>query len=166
MNARLPVILLLGGLALLAPVANLLGIKPLQGLAAATGASPAMKVFTSHDGYETFSPRFHLEWVSANERLTLTLTPEVYAQIRGPYNRRNAYGAALAYSPVLTARANTQSMHASVVRYAFCDPAPLIEELKLGDVDSIKDLTVTIEPRRPLDPKWELEFEVKCDVNE
>lgn len=163
MSARLPAVLLLGGLAVLAPIANLLDIAPLKGLAAATGASPAMKVFTSHDGYETFSPRFHLDWTSAGERRSLTLTPDVYAGVRGPYNRRNAYGAALAYSPVLTSRANTRDMHASVVRYALCDPAPLVDELVLGDADSIEDLRVTIEPRRPLDPKWQLSYEVKCD---
>lgn len=164
MNARIPVTLLLGGLAVLAPIADLLGIRPLQGLAAASGASPAMKVFTSHDGYETFSPRFRLEWTEAGERRSLVLTPEVNARIRGPYNRRNAYGAALAYSPVLTARTNTRAMHASVMRYALCDPAPLIEELRLGDLESIEDLVVIIEPRRPLDPKWQLVFKVNCNA--
>ncbi|MEM9172976.1 MAG: hypothetical protein AAGA84_09750 [Pseudomonadota bacterium] len=155
--------IVLFGLAVLAPLANLAGFAPLQAVALATQASPAMKVFTSHDGYETFSPRFHLHWTQAGEPLTLTLTPAVYANLLGPYNRRNAYGAVLSYSPVLSAQAATRQMHAAVTHYALCGDAPVLTELGI-DRDRVDGaLTVRIEPRRHIDSKWILEYEVSCD---
>ena len=97
---KLPVIaLLVLGLAQMA--GSVLGIIPLQGLAAATAASPAPKVFSSVDGLETYSTQFFLDWtdLSGSEH-SLALTPEVYGKLRGTYNRRNTYGAALAYAPI------------------------------------------------------------------
>ncbi len=43
---------------------ELLGLPRLRGLAAATAASPAPRVFSSARGLETFSTRFFLEWTS------------------------------------------------------------------------------------------------------
>lgn len=154
---------LLGGLAILAPAADFLDAPALRGLAAASGASPAMKVFTSHDGYETFSPRFHIEYASKGEKRVLTLTPETYKRLRGPYNRRNAYGAALSYSPVLVADPKTRAMHAAVVDYALCGAAPVLGELGITDVDTGTPIVVRIDPRRRLDAKWQLEHRVYCD---
>ena len=74
----------------------------LKGLGAATAASPAPKVFSAVRGLETYSTRFYLEWTDrAGEFHSLQVTPELYARLRGPYNRRNVFGAALAYGPVL-----------------------------------------------------------------
>ena len=41
---------------------DLLGVLPLKGVAAATCASPAPKVFSAVRGFETYSTRFYLEW--------------------------------------------------------------------------------------------------------
>src|SRR5258707_9689532 len=80
----------------------LLRIPVLQGIGAATGASPAPKVFTSIRGMEAFSTRFFLEWKDrqgvAHE---LQLTPAIHQRLAGPYNRRNVYGAVLAAGPVM-----------------------------------------------------------------
>jgi hypothetical protein len=54
----------------------------------------------------------------------LELTPEVYAKLRGPYNRRNVYGAALAFGPVLPVE-----MRNAVMKYALCGERPLFREL-------------------------------------
>ena len=118
MNARLAAVLLtLLGLAQMA--GDLLQVDALKGVAAATGASPAPKVFSAVRGLETYSTRFYLAGVE--------MTPEIYSRMRGPYNRRNVYGAALAYAPVLSA-----SLRDPVMRYALCGDAPLLRELGIS----------------------------------
>lgn len=102
---------------------DLLGFVPLKAIAAATGASPAPKVFSAVQGLETYSTRFFLDL--GHERVELT--PELYARIRGPYNRRNVYGAALAYGPVLP-----PALRDPVMRHALCGQAPLLRELGLS----------------------------------
>jgi hypothetical protein len=101
---------------------DLTGFLPLKAVAAATGASPAPKVFSAVQGLETYSTRFFLDL--GHERVELT--PELYARIDGPYNRRNVFGAALAYGPVLPA-----SLRDPVTRYALCGDAPLLREMNL-----------------------------------
>ncbi len=106
------------------------GIAPLQGLAAATGASPAPKVFSAHRGLETYSTDFVLGWTDhGGVEHELSLTPDVYSRLRGPYNRRNVYGAVLSYGPVLQANPTTRPMFESVARAALCDGAPLLVEI-------------------------------------
>lgn len=91
--------LLLVGLSQMA--GDLLGLPTLKGLGAATAAAPAPRVFTAVRGYEAFSTRFALDYTDAAGRAhSLPVTPERYAHVRGPYNRRNVYGAALSFAPV------------------------------------------------------------------
>ncbi|OAI51206.1 hypothetical protein AYO44_17185 [Planctomycetaceae bacterium SCGC AG-212-F19] len=99
--------------------------KALRGIGAATMASPAPKVFSSVKGLETYSTRFSLYWHGPDgTEHQLELTPEVYARLQGPYNRRNVYGAALAFGPVLP-----EEMRNAVMRYALCGDRPLFREL-------------------------------------
>jgi len=106
--------------------------RVLKGLGAATAAAPAPKVFSSVRGLETYSTRFFIEWTDrAGVEQSLLLTPEIYARLQGPYNRRNVYGAALAYGPVLP-----DELREPVMRYALCGQAPLLRELGI-DPDSI-----------------------------
>ena len=107
---------------------------PLKAVAAATGASPAPKVFSAVQGLETYSTRFFLDLGHEH----IELTPELYARIRGPYNRRNVFGAALAYGPVLP-----PNRRDPVTRYALCGDAPLLRELKLK---ATKTPAVELEP--------------------
>lgn len=135
--------------------ADLTGILPLKGLAAATNASPAPKVFSSVRGLETYSTRFFLEWPGQS----LELTPEVYSRIRGPYNRRNVYGAALAYAPVLPAE-----LRDPVMRYALCGERRLLGELGV-DASAVRDpIAVRLEPVEgsSLDPSLGTRFEAPC----
>ena len=107
-------------LGLLQMAGDLLSIQALRGLGAATGASPAPKVFSAVRGLETYSTRFFLEWTDLHGLPhSLEVTPAVYAKLRGPYIRRNVYGAALAYGPVLP----TELLQ-PVMRYALCGDAP------------------------------------------
>lgn len=118
MSARVAAILLtIVGLAQMA--GDVFRIAPLKGVAAATSASPAPKVFSAVRGLETYSTRFYLAGVE--------MTPEIYGRMRGPYNRRNVYGAALAYAPVLP-----PALRDPVMRYALCGRAPLMRELGIS----------------------------------
>lgn len=130
----LPAALFLVTLGVAQMIGDLTGLLPLKAIAAATGASPAPKVFSAVQGLETYSTRFFLE-VDAQR---VELTPEVYSRIRGPYNRRNVYGAALAYAPVLPAE-----LRDSVMRYALCGDAPLLRELGITPGGRV---AVTLEP--------------------
>jgi hypothetical protein len=115
----------------------------LKGLGAATAASPAPKVFSAVRGLETYSTRFFLEWKGADgAEHSLELTPEVYSRLRGPYNRRNVYGAALAYGPVLPAE-----LRDPVMAYAMCGDAPLLRELGIDPAQVRGPVRLRYEPR-------------------
>jgi hypothetical protein len=116
--------------------------RALRGVGAATTASPAPKVFSSVEGLETFSTRFYLEWTDRDgSGHSLLVTPEVYARLRGPYNRRNVYGAALAYGPVLP-----PELRDPVMRYALCGDAPLLRELGVNPAEVRGPVCVRFEP--------------------
>jgi hypothetical protein len=130
MKLAAPIVLV--ALGLLQMTGDLTGLAALKGIGAATGASPAPKVFSSVKGLETFSTKFtiHLETRLDECRVSchrsVHVTPELYSRVRGPYNRRNVYGAALAYAPVLP-----PELRDAVLRYALCGEAPLLRELGL-----------------------------------
>ena len=110
--------------------ADLAGMRMLKGAAAAWGVSPAPKVFSTVDGLETFSTQFRLEWTRPGGLTdSVALTPELYSRVRGPYNRRNVYGAALAYAPVLASDPITSPMFNAAASYAFCRGDSLLAEL-------------------------------------
>lgn len=149
------------GLGSLQMVADVLGLARVKALAAATQVAPAMKVFTAHQGYETHAARFFLHWQDGSgASRSLQLDPRTYRGVKGPYNRRNVYGAALAYGPILRADARTRPMQESVMRYAFCSPGHLRGEL--GIPPQAKDLRVQLVParadaRRDLELEWRIE---------
>ena len=128
MKHKAAIFLLVVGL--LQMTGDLLGVAPLKGFGAATTASPAPKVFSSVKGLETYSTRFFLEWKDREgKEHSLELTPEVYSRIGGAYNRRNIYGAALSYGPVLIGDERTRAMFWSVARYGITGDAPILREL-------------------------------------
>ena len=127
-----PAFLLVLGLAQM--TGDIAGFLPLKGIAAATGASPAPKVFSAVQGLETYSTRFFLEWDGTRTELT----PELYSRVRGPYNRRNVYGAALAYAPVIP-----PALRDPVMRRALCGGAPLVREMGLTPTGPI---AISLEP--------------------
>ena len=144
MNRAAIVLLVIG---LLQMTGEVLGLSTLRGIGAATVASPAPKVFSAARGLETYSSRFFLEWTDrAGTVHALALTPEVYGRLAGPYNRRNVYGAALAYGPVLSTDPRTQPMFHSVIRYAFCGEAPVLKELGIDPTDVAGPVRVRLDP--------------------
>lgn len=125
--------------------ASIAGADGLRAVASATLLSPAPKVFTAVSGIETFSSRFFLEWKEARRSVSEPLTPQRYAQLEGPYVRRNAYGAALAYGPVLATNPRTRAMLEAVLQRALGGDAPIARELGLDPSRRIGPLRVRYE---------------------
>ena len=121
---------------------DLAGILPLKAIGAALGASPAPKVFSAVRGLETYSTRFYLEWPGRR----VELTPALYARLRGPYNRRNVYGAVLAYAPVLSSDPRARDAFQQIAAYALCGEAPLLRELGIEAPAGAGPPIVTLEP--------------------
>jgi hypothetical protein len=143
--------------------ADVFGLGLLRGAAAATGASPAPRVFSSVRGLETYSSRFALVYADADgRRHTIALTPELYERIRGPYNRRNAYGAVLAYGPVLAADVATRPLFEEVARFALCGDAPLLVELGIDSSRVASSIAIELMPRPGTAPEVDLVFRVSC----
>lgn len=112
---------------LLQMVGEVSGLRALKGLGAATAASPFPKVFSDVNGLETFASEFiiHVETTSG-QHVERVMTPEVYHQLKGPYNRRNVYGAALSYAPRLP-----DVLWQAVFCYGLNPEGPLRRELGL-----------------------------------
>ena len=121
---------------------NAVAGRALKGFGAATTASPAPKVFSSVRGLETYSTHFFVEWTDrTGVAHSLHVTPEIYARLQGPYNRRNVYGAALAYGPVLP-----EELRDPVMRYALCGEAPLLRELGIDPEQIAGRVRIRYEP--------------------
>ncbi len=136
-------------LALAQMAGDVLGLAWFKGLAAATAASPAPKVFSAVRALETYSTSFAIRWTDrGGARQSLALTPENCARLRGPYNRRNVYGAVLAYGPVLAGDERGRAMLDAVLRAALCGSAPLLAELGV-DTAGITAVEIVYAPLRP-----------------
>jgi hypothetical protein len=120
----------------------------LRAVAAATAVSPAPKVFSAVEGLETFSTRFFIEWNDATgAEHSVEITPERYAHLRGPYNRRNVYGAVLAYGPVLESDPHMLRLFNAISSYALCSKAPLLRELGIPPDAEIESLRIRLQVR-------------------
>ena len=145
--------------------ADLAELPTLKAAISAWGASPAPKVFSTVQGLETFSTEFQLEWRRPDgSRARSDLTPKVYARLDGPYNRRNAYGAALAYAPVLAANPATNDMYQAVSQYAFCSDGGLVEELGYGPSQGPYRVLLKPKPTTAPDPNLSFEYLIGCDA--
>lgn len=136
-------------------VADLAGFGGVAAVFGATGASPAPKVFSASRGLETYSSRFFVEWTEPAGERSVEVTPERSARIAGPYNRRNVYGAALAYGPLLASDPRTAPLFHSVQRAALCGEAPLLDELGIDASRRTGALRVRVAPHAaPEDRDW------------
>ncbi len=125
-------VLLICGLAQM--LADVLGLREVKAMAAATLISPAPKVFSAARGFETFSARYFLEWEGPRNTMgRLEFDHTLYLRLQGPYLRRNVYGAAFAYGPVLAADPAGERMLVQLAQYAFGGEAPLLQELGVRD---------------------------------
>lgn len=132
----------LGAFALTNMAGDLLDLPVVKGLASASVIAPLPKVFSDVRGLETFASSFAFEITApGQEPKRLPITPELYARLGGPYNRRNVYGVALAYAPRLP-----EPLWQKVYCYGLSTGGPLREELGLPPGASTK-IAVTIETR-------------------
>jgi hypothetical protein len=138
MKKRAAVLLLLGGLQI---TGDLLHLPFLKDLGAATGASPAPKVFCAVHGYEAYATNFFLEWMdAAGDVHSKPISADAAGRLRGPYNRRNIYGAVLAYGPILPER-----LRQPVLTYALSGNRPVLGELGIDPKDA-RSVWVRYEP--------------------
>lgn len=139
------------------------GLLPVKALALATGASPAPRVFSTVKGLEPYSTRFSIVWTDAEgKERSLPVTPEVYARLRGAYNRRNAYGAAMAGGPMMDAEPRLRPMFEAVARYGLCDPAPVLRELGVQTQGMAGPPRLAYEPRPLRGPRPPVVLEAPC----
>jgi hypothetical protein len=157
------VLVFLVALGTLQAFADVLAMPQLKGVMAATQVSPAMKVFTAQQGYETHAARFAITWIDTGGELQrLGIDPAIYRNVDGPYNRRNVYGAALAYGPLLRADPKLRAMQESVMNYAFCSPGSLRADL--GIPRDAAELTIhVLRTKPPTRSDLELSWEVDCN---
>jgi hypothetical protein len=143
--------LALGLFGLTAMAGDLIGSRTLKGIGAVSMVAPFPKVFCNMGGYEGFACDFVMHYDTADGRHhELPITPEVYARLTGPYNRRNVYGAALAGAPILPA-----AMWQSVFHYGFKPGGPLRTEL--GVPDDAESFSVVVRARtKGIDRTWTL----------
>lgn len=117
----------------------LLNVPALRGIGAACGFAPYTKVFSDVDGFETFAAEFSLVLSDpSGAETSIEVTPEFYQKLRGPYNRRNVYGAALSYAPRLP-----EELWTSVFCYGFS--GPLLEEFEIPS--GFASLSIQIDSR-------------------
>ena len=134
-------------LGLLQMTADVAGWRSVKGMAAATLLSPAPRVFSTAQGLETFSIQIELHWRDARGApQSLELTPEVAAKLQGPYNRRNVYGAVLAYGPVLLESEAGRLLFEAVLTFALQGERPLLRELGLDPAQVSAPLRLTWTP--------------------
>ncbi|PYL84890.1 MAG: hypothetical protein DMF23_04820 [Verrucomicrobia bacterium] len=119
------VALLLVGLTQMA--GDILGNRVLKGLGAAPVAAPCPKVFCDIDGLEPFASSFTIT-ANRQDHVSFAITPELYSRLKGPYNRRNVYGAAIAAAPRLP-----EPIRRAVLGYAFATNGPLRAGLALSE---------------------------------
>ena len=163
---RKPVLAFLLLVGCLQMAGDVTGLPAVRAFGLALHASPAPKVFTAQEGFETFSSDFYLGWTDTSGNThNLHITPEIYYRgVKGPYNRRNAYGAALSYGPVLTRNPKTAPMFESVAQFALCGRAPMLSELGIDPRTVKGPVTIRLVPRQKLpdDNRWKLSYEIAC----
>jgi len=115
--------------------------RVLRGIGAASGIAPFPKVFSEADGYEAFAARFSVGGEREDgSRWSRELDPEWYSNLKGPYNRRNVYGASLAFAPRLSAE-----LRQALFDQELAPGSELRRELRIPQ--DVRDLKITIIPR-------------------
>jgi hypothetical protein len=147
-TSRLIVTSFLVFMALLQMTGDLFSQTWMKALGAAWGASPAPKVFSSAEGLETFSSQFFLIWIDREHVLQrVQLTPQLAKHLKGPYNRRNVYGAILSYGPVLSKNKMMREVYESVLKYAISQNGLLLKELGINPDSILGGVIIEVIPR-------------------
>ena len=148
-------VILIGSLSMLGTVT---GLTPVKGIGFMTTASPLPLVFSKFRGVENFSSDYYMDIrYRSGETESMKITAEMYERSGGPYNRRNPYGAVLAYGPMLTSP-NEIILRDKVMQYSACGKGSFMRELGLSK--PIEHIKVTVKSKTSEKPVWN--FEVDC----
>jgi hypothetical protein len=140
-----------GLFSLVAMLGDALKIPMMKGIGAASAIAPCPKVFCDTRGLEAFASDFFLRFETNGVATEMKLTPELYAKLKGPYNRRNVYGAALSFAPRLP-----EPLWRAVFDYALAPAGPMRSELGLPA--NATNMTVLIRTKtRERRDTWELQ---------
>ncbi len=135
------------GLGLVRMAADPLGLTVLGGVAAATGASPAPKVFTAFGEFEPFSTEVTVRWTDRQGlQHAIPLHPDG-ARLHGAYNRRNAYGAVVVFLPEARRQPLLTPMFDAIAHQSLCGDRPLLAELGVNPDTVASDVTLEYQAR-------------------
>jgi hypothetical protein len=124
-------------------IGEVTGLRALKGLGAASAVAPFPKVFSDVGGLETFASEFAFVVQQPDGgRSVEPITPELYQRLAGPYNRRNAYGAALSYAPRLP-----PELWRAVFCYGLGPGGPLRREFSLPPAPARVSVTIRTKTR-------------------
>ena len=152
-------VILIGFLSMLG---TLTSVEAIRGLGFMSTASPLPLVFSKFRGVENFSSDYFMDVTfDDGETTSFQITDEMYERTTGPYNRRNPYGAVLAYGPMLN-KPNEMALRDSVMKYSACGHGTFMKELGLSK--KIKHIKVTLKSKTLARPEWQ--FEVVCPAGE
>lgn len=151
-------------LAIIKVLSDVLGFESLSAVAAVTNVAPAMKVFTAHKGYETYSSTFQLTSKHIDGQVVSTqLNPENYSGLRGPYNRRNVYGALIAYGPILFSNPKTKEMWNAMSFRSFCGETSVLSELGFTNQSGIQNVIIDYVGQIKSEDKYPTQLRVACE---
>ena len=131
-NTRKTIVWLFLVWSLIAIIGYIFKIDALRGLGLAYQVSPLPVVFSDVNGFETFSADFKIELQfvpsvdTTPSPTTYVIDPQFYSQLKGPYNRRNVYGAAISYGPRLP-----EKVWKSILKFGLCSHGPLARESEI-----------------------------------
>lgn len=145
-------------------VADIFDFKKLSALAAITNLAPAMKVFTAHDGYETYSSKFSIKVIHFDgEVVEKNIDSKTYAGLEGPYNRRNVYGALIAYGPYLTSKSNTNKMWQVMADNSFCRKKSVLSELGFSNTSGVTSVSIKYTNLNNTSSKYKNKLSIACE---
>lgn len=148
-------VILIGSLSMIGTITML---DPVKGIGFMTTASPLPLVFSKFRGVENFSSDYYMDVrFKDGETTSFKVTPEIYERAKGPYNRRNPYGAVLAYGPMLN-KPNELILRDKVMQYSACGQGTFMREI--GISKPIEHINVTVKSKTVAKPVWN--FEVNC----
>ena len=150
-------VILIGSLSMIGTITMM---DPVKGIGFMTTASPLPLVFSKFRGVENFSSDYYMDVrFKDGETTSFKVTPEIYERAKGPYNRRNPYGAVLAYGPMLN-KPNELILRDKVMQYSACGQGTFMREI--GISKPIEHINVTVKSKTVAKPVWN--FEVNCNT--
>lgn len=150
--------MLLLALGCLSMLGAILQSDAIKGIGIMSGASPLPLVFSKFKGVENFSSDYYMEVLYQDGTAEkFKVTADIYDRANGPYNRRNPYGAVLAYGPMLT-KPHELILRDEIMQYASCGEGSFMREI--GLLKPISSINVLVKSKTIAKPEWQ--FSVNC----